>query len=779
MQDSHVPCYSSFDDFNKKISTLKLNSYQVLKYSSYTKIFKLDNKHSLPFIEIYVKENLDFQIRIYSWKIRETHEIYNYSLNDYTLSALINIIEKFSVCTGIICSFSNVNVVTHTVQKNYDPCLQNASPLNQDIFYRSRNCSMLSDSPMCNSCMKCKPKVIKAENKKLANNAIPAKDKAPISQTSTERIKSKIVSLNSVKNDLLIENTNLKKNIIDLQQELNASSLKVSNELDNDMKSIFSATNEKNISPFMKLFWSEQQKYLGKSTRGIRYHPTVIKYCLSLAAKSPSTYDQMRYDEKNNSGFLILPSRRRLRDYKNYITPQRGFNKEILNELIKKTENFSENEKFVILLMDEMKIQENLVWNKHTGELVGFIDLGDTDVNFATLKDREKLASHVFLVTSLINPLKFTLANFGTDTASADQLFPLFWKAVSLLEKKCELKVMGLTCDGATQNRKLFKMHNLMSWESDLNSSIDVTYKIRNPFAQDRFIFFISDPPHLLKTLRNSLKSSTHGQSVRYLWNDGFTIAWNHISDMFYEDLECGLHLMPKVSLEHINLTSYSKMNVRLAAQVLSSTVSNVLREFAPSYTIGTANFCQIINTLFDCLNVRVPNTVKLFDDKGNVINKTRNPFVEPYTSINDFRLNWLRTDLLQYFEKWLYSIETRSGNFTRQQKSKMFIARPSYEGLKITVHSTTELIEFLLKSGVPYVLSGKFIQDCLENYFAMQRAMGRRKDNPSLYDVGYNDNTIRNSKSFKPIDGANCEGDFSNDATIVVEKLPSKKAKH
>ena len=88
----------------------------------------------------------------------------------------------------------------------------------------------------------------------------------------------------------------------------------------------------------MKLFWSEQQKYLGKSsTKGICYHP-----CLSLASKSPSTYDQMCFDEKNNTGFLILPSRRRLRDYKNDITPQRGFNKEIILELIKKNENFSD-----------------------------------------------------------------------------------------------------------------------------------------------------------------------------------------------------------------------------------------------------------------------------------------------------------------------------------------------------------------------------------------------------------------------------------------------------
>ena len=148
----------------------------------------------------------------------------------------------------------------------------------------------------------------KAENRKSVCNSLPAKDKAPLSQTSTERIRSKIVSLNSIKNDLLIENKYLKQQVLDLQIELNESSLKVSNELDYDLKTIFSNANDKNIPPppFMKLFWSEQQKYLGKSsTKGICYHPTLIQYCLSFASKSPSTYDQMRFDEKNNTGFLI------------------------------------------------------------------------------------------------------------------------------------------------------------------------------------------------------------------------------------------------------------------------------------------------------------------------------------------------------------------------------------------------------------------------------------------------------------------------------------------
>ena len=32
-----------------------------------------------------------------------------------------------------------------------------------------------------------------------------------------------------------------------------------------------------------------------------------------------------------------------------------------------------------------MKIQNDLVWDKHTGELIGFVDLGDTYLNFAFL----------------------------------------------------------------------------------------------------------------------------------------------------------------------------------------------------------------------------------------------------------------------------------------------------------------------------------------------------------------------------------------------------------
>ena len=65
----------------------------------------------------------------------------------------------------------------------------------------------------------------------------------------------------------------------------------------------------------------------------------IIRYCLGLAAKSPF-YDDIRYGESNNTGFLMLPSRWRLRDYKNYIRPTQGFNRDVVNELAKMLRTF-------------------------------------------------------------------------------------------------------------------------------------------------------------------------------------------------------------------------------------------------------------------------------------------------------------------------------------------------------------------------------------------------------------------------------------------------------
>jgi hypothetical protein len=65
-----------------------------------------------------------------------------------------------------------------------------------------------------------------------------------------------------------------------------------------------------------------------------------------------------------------------LRDYKNYFKPKAGINKENVECLREKIKSFTV-QRYVAIVIDEMKIQSNLDFDKHSGDLIAFIDLGD------------------------------------------------------------------------------------------------------------------------------------------------------------------------------------------------------------------------------------------------------------------------------------------------------------------------------------------------------------------------------------------------------------------
>ena len=233
-------------------------------------------------------------------------------------------------------------------------------------------------------------------------------------------------------------------------------------------------------------------------------------------------------------------------------------------------------QRYVVLSFEEMKVQSNLVFDKHTNELIGFVDLGDEDVNATVFDTPTTLASHIlaFMVRGVASDLKFILGYFSTQSLTSFQIMPLFWKAVSILEVCCNLWVCAAVSDGASSNRKFYELHAALVGE---DYSVDVIHRTINLLAPSRYIYFFSDAPHLLKTSRNCLFNSGTGKHSRLMWN-GCDMIWNHISSLYYADLDQDLHQLPKLTPDHINLTSFSKMKVNLAAQVLSNTMALALR---------------------------------------------------------------------------------------------------------------------------------------------------------------------------------------------------------
>ena len=169
--------------------------------------------------------------------------------------------------------------------------------------------------------------------------------------------------------------------------------------------------------------------------------------------------------------------------------------------------------------MDEMKIQSNLVFDKVSGELIGFVDLGDPMTNFATLTDEDHIATNAlaFLVRGLCTDLKHSIAYFFTGNVTSFQIMPLFWRTVAVLEVSLNLHVFAAVNDGASPNRKFFRLHSKLSQGLDC----DVVYKTPNIFAPSQFIFIFADSPHLMKSARNCLHNSGSGNRRRLIWSNG------------------------------------------------------------------------------------------------------------------------------------------------------------------------------------------------------------------------------------------------------------------
>ena len=56
----------------------------------------------------------------------------------------------------------------------------------------------------------------------------------------------------------------------------------------------------------------------------------------------------------------------------------------LINYWNKLTRDSFDVQRYVCLLIDEMKIKSNLVFDKHSGELINYLDLGDPEKIFAT-----------------------------------------------------------------------------------------------------------------------------------------------------------------------------------------------------------------------------------------------------------------------------------------------------------------------------------------------------------------------------------------------------------
>ena len=158
------------------------------------------------------------------------------------------------------------------------------------------------------------------------------------------------------------------------------------------------------------------------------------------------------------------------------------------------------------------------------------------------------------------------IAFFATKSSQADYLASMLWEIVEAVVT-CGFHVLAVIADGASCNRKLFHLLN--------NEKLHVPYKCINIYDPDVPLFLISDPPHLLKTACNNIRSSSvHGSKL--LKYDEHFILWEHfkkVPTLFdTTELRCC-----KLTAAHFSHQSYAKMKVSYAAHLLSNSVAQLM----------------------------------------------------------------------------------------------------------------------------------------------------------------------------------------------------------
>jgi len=325
-----------------------------------------------------------------------------------------------------------------------------------------------------------------------------------------------------------------------------------------------------------------------------------------LKSTSTAAYRALR-----DSGVINLPGERTLYDYEHAVPRSDGIFTDKLNNLgVQVQSSEHDYQQFHSLLMDEIYISKKLVYRKSDGRLIGYVKLSEVESKIENLRESIKngciserapeVASKIlaYMVKGCTKSVKEVIAAFTTGCLTKELLYSRTWQVI----RACEgvgIKILAVVCDRSAINRGFIGLHTPAT-----EAAYGVVFDTVNLCALDRRFFFISDPPHLLKTIRNCFsKSGQSPKCTRLLTVDGEFVEWKTIVRLYLEDVQSIVRRGPKLNAQNVYLNSYTCMKVSYAAQVLSRTFGLDLQSRNWPGTKSTASFVLKVNDFFDCLN--------------------------------------------------------------------------------------------------------------------------------------------------------------------------------
>ncbi|XP_034245722.1 uncharacterized protein LOC117647860 [Thrips palmi] len=651
----------------------------------------------------------------------------------------------YEVCCGVPATkFKNL--------WHRDPeCFTDMNPFHefryQTMTCRSNTCSYAVPQlhRQCATCRKVQKRFSSRSVFKTATS--PSKPKTPskfkpFSTLITPEKKKRAEMYQKHIRNLQRQNGRLKEQIA---KKVAEESVLVDEEFDRDLTSwIQEADQDGKVLDFHKIFLQQQLLASNvKDKRGMRWHPLMIRFALLLKTLSDSAYSAMA-----KSGFIHLPCEKTLYDYSHAMDVYEGCHPNIIEDVAKvvsaSKHPYQQNH---VLSFDEVTISQNLVTRKATGEVIGYCNLDLAKSEVLNLEKKLKdTASEVaptpveelpmikkmlsFMVRGVANSVQSVVASFGVNVLAKEDLHEYVWQVVGNLEM-VGVRITAFICDGGPSNRGFFEMQP----PATVNTESSVVFDTPNIYDPDRNIYFISDPPHLLKTIRNCLYNSGR-KKCRELKKNGETMKWSTIVQLYKWKSKQTVKKLFKLTAPCVFLNSWSRMKVALAARVLSQSVHSA----------------EAI--------------------------KTKKDDLAPYTSPNDHRFEKLMK-FLEYLQEW--EKEACAAEPSKEKRATMLLSLQTRVGIEITIRGFIGAAKYLLTpvseggAGCKFIMAGVFNQDGLEQYFSKQRGLCGSNRNPTADQFLRNQNKLHLLQGLRTKrKGSNTEA--SEDPTLSTAPLPKRR---
>ena len=287
--------------------------------------------------------------------------------------------------------------------------------------------------------------------------------------------------------------------------------------------SVFLRHDKEKDKKLRSKMWTNQDFYSAKRILGMSSGSAALEFVRHIAG-------------------LPLPAESTCRKKFHFMRVERGFITPALLYLEAKMPSLPEKHRLACVKFDEMKVKETAIYDSGLDAVLG----------------PHKYVQEI-LVRSLYGDWQYPVY-IDYDMALTKE----HYNQCILHLEGIKIKVLLSACDQGPRNVGLAKALGVSK----------TNVRVPNPYDSSRFVLFSYDFVHIFKNIRNHLLDD-------FFKLDGVTMDKTEFEDLLKEVNFASLRMV-KLKPLHINCQQSDRQNVALAVQLLSNSVSVLLKEFFP-----------------------------------------------------------------------------------------------------------------------------------------------------------------------------------------------------